>query len=174
MIIMIYEPGEDSFLIGNFLKDLCKNKSVLDVGAGSGYLAEIAMKNGARKVDAIDINEESVDVCKKKGIHAWQSDLFSNVEDSYDLIVFNPPYLPKDLDEDEESALITTGGERGSEILERFFLDVRNYLNEKGKILIVISSLTGVDNLLFDGFDFKLLGKKKLFFETLKVYLLGS
>ena len=94
----------------------------------------------------------------------------------FDLIIFNPPYLPKDEREDEESALSTTGGVKGYEVTEKFLKEVRDHLNPKGKILLLFSSLTDkekVDALMEqNGFNFKILESRKIMFEVLYCYLI--
>ena len=169
---MIYEPSDDTFLLAEQVKKLVQGK-VLDLGTGSGYLAEIAIKNNC-KVLAADINKECVTYCNNKGIKTIQSDLFSNIKDKFDYIIFNPPYLPEDKDEDEESKLITTGGKRGNEIIIKFFNQVKSHLNPNGKILILVSSLTpDIEQILkSNDLKYKELSNKKLFFEELKVYLI--
>lgn len=172
---MIYEPAEDSYLLEKYVKVFAKG-DVLDIGCGSGIQSIAALNCNVKKVIGVDINPECVSYCKENIPNGefFVSDLFSNVKGKFDLIIFNPPYLPKDSDEDSESALITTGGEEGSEILERFLSEARNYLKSGGKVLIVVSSLTGdVDTLIKRyNFKFKILEKQKIFFEELKVYVL--
>ena len=84
------------------------------MGCGSG-IQSLATSKG--DVLAVDINPEAVKIVKKLGINAIQSVLFVNVKDKFDLIIFNPPYLPEEESEDEESKLITTVGKQGFEIL---------------------------------------------------------
>ena len=172
---MIYDSAEDSYLIKKYIKYYSKNKKVLDIGTGSGILAKEALKY-TKKVSASDINEE----CLKniKGIKTIESDLFENIKEKYDLIIFNPPYLPLDNREDKESALSTSGGKKGHELLEKFINELESHLNKNGKSLIVFSSLTKkrkIDSILKkNNFRFKLLEEKKLpFFETLYCYLIS-
>lgn len=171
---MIYEPNEDSELLAKYVKKFAKGK-VLDIGTGSGIQAETALKF-TKDVLAIDIDKDVVDDVKGKGIEVMISDLFSNVKGNFDLIIFNPPYLPDEELEDKESKRITTGGKYGYEILEKFFAQVKKYLNKDGKILIVFSSLTNknkVDKIIKkNNFKFELLESKKLFFEELYCYLI--
>ncbi len=171
---MIYEPREDSFLLVRYVREYAKG-SVLDIGTGSGIQAEIALKNKC-KVLATDIDKEAVNFVRKKGLRAIVSNLFDNVKGKFDLIIFNPPYLPEDKDEPKDSRLITTGGKDGFEVLERFLKDAKNYLKKDGKILIVFSSLTGnVDKILKKyNYEFECLEEKKLFFETLYIYLIKA
>lgn len=179
---MIYQPAEDSFLLQKYIARFAKNKKILDVGTGSGIQAETAIKNGAKYVLAVDINNEAIGLLKKrvgkksiKNLKARVSDLFSNInkKEKFDLIVFNPPYLPLDKKEDKESALETTGGKYGYELIERFFLEAKKYLTEKGKILIVFSSLTNSRRVKKiaenNGFKLKILGEERFPFETLYV-----
>jgi len=171
---MIYEPAEDSFLLQKYVEKYAFGK-VLDIGSGSGIQAEAALKK-TKNILAVDINKEAVKLLKGKGINSKYSDLFSNVKGKFDLIIFNPPYLPEEEKEDLETKLVTTGGKYGYEILERFFKNAKKFLNKNGKILIVFSSLTNkkkVDSLVKKyGFKIKLLEEKGLFFERLYVYLI--
>src|SRR3989344_373396 len=110
---MIYETREDSYLLAKYVKEYASGR-VLDIGCGSWILAEIALGK-TNDVLAVDVDEEAVNFCKAKGINARVSDLFSNVNGKFDLIIFNPPYLPEDKDEDEESRRAISGGKIGSE-----------------------------------------------------------
>ncbi|HLC55579.1 MAG TPA: HemK2/MTQ2 family protein methyltransferase [Candidatus Nanoarchaeia archaeon] len=169
---MIYEPKEDSYLLQKFVKKYALGR-VLDMGAGSGIQARTALQR-TRDVLAVDINPEAVEHCKEQGIPALQSDLFDKVEGKFDVIIFNPPYLPRDEREDKESSLITTGGKKGSEVLERFMNNAGLYLADEGKILTVVSSLTPDAEKIItrNGFRFTILGKQSAAFEQLVVYLI--
>lgn len=167
---MIYEPREDSFLLNKYVRKLAHGK-VLDLGTGTGIQAIAALEN-TDDVLAADINPECIDYVKKKGIKIIQSDLFENIKNTFDVIIFNPPYLPEDPYEPEDSKLSTTGGKKGSEIIEKFLAEAKDHLNKNGKILILVSSLTGNPNILFKDYNFTLLEEENLFFEKISVYLL--
>jgi len=172
----IYEPQQESFLLAKQVKKYAKGK-VLDVGTGTGIQAETALENpNVTDVLAVDINPKAVKYVKKKGIKAIKSDLFSNVTDVFDTIIFNAPYLPEDLREKkDEHSLAVCGGKHGYELIERFFNQVSLYLAEDGIILLLFSSLTNktmVDKIIADRlFESKLLIEKKYFFESVYIYL---
>ena len=167
---MIYEPADDSFLLNKYVKKFAKGK-VLDLGCGSGIQSLTALEN-TKDVLACDISKEAVDYCRKKGINAICSDLFSNINENFDFIIFNPPYLPRD-ETDKELSLALSGGEKGNEIIERFLKDAKNYLRKNGRILIVFSSLTPDVLKLFKKYDYnyKKLEQLKYFFEGIYVYM---
>ncbi len=175
---MIYEPKEDSFLLEKEVKKLAKGKKVLDIGSGSGIQAIAALKAGAASVLAIDIAQDVVKILNKKGIKAIQSDLFENVRKKFDLIIFNPPYLPEDKKEDAESARTTSGGKRGDEIILRFLKDARKHLNKQGIILLVVSSLTPQARILSSlekrKFKKKVVSSQKFFMEKIEVWKITS
>ena len=177
----IYQPREDSFLIKRFIRDYAKG-DVLDMGTGSGVLALEAAKT-AQTVVAADINPIAVrelrSLAKKqriRGIRCVETNLFAGIRGSFDLIIFNPPYLPKDKREPVESALQTTGGKKGYELLLRFIGSLDRHLAKDGKCLVIFSDLTNADKideaLKSHGFAFQVLEREKMFFETLIVYLI--
>jgi|SRR3989344_155981 len=167
---LIYEPAEDSFLLAEQVQKYAQGK-VLDLGSGSGILAEIAILNNA-DVLAADINQEAVAKLQQKGLHAIYSNLFSNIKGNFDLIIFNPPYLPTE--KNEQPDFITTAGPKGNEIIEKFLKQAKKHLTKEGKILLLCSSFTKEIPKIFTkcGYRFTSLSEKKLFFEKLTVYLL--
>jgi len=171
---MIYNPEEDSFLLLKHVKEYAKGR-ILDIGTGSGILAEEALKY-TKNVLAVDVDEEAIELCKSKGINAVRSDLFSNVKGKFDLIIFNPPYLQEDNSEDNETRLAVSGGKKGYELIESFLKEVKNYLNDNGKILLLFSSLTNknkVDKIIKENeLKFRLVESERLFFEVLYIYLI--
>lgn len=179
----IYEPREDSYLILEEVRRLA-NGNVLDMGTGSGILA-LASALKADHVIGADIDPKAVefakDTAKASGLTNLQfvkSDLFSYFQahpQRFDIIIFNPPYLPEDLREPKDSRLTTTGGKKGYELLDRFFSQASKYLMPYGKILIIFSSLTGKDKVhdIIENyaFNFQKISEEDMFAETLFVYL---
>ena len=179
---MIYEANEDSFLLREFVLRYA-HEDVLDMGTGSGIQAEAALEK-TKEVLAVDINYEAIDFCRKKGINALQSDLFEHVTGVFDLIIFNPPYLPEEREDlgtmltiddfNYVNDIALVGGKHGWETIDRFLKDAKKYLKKDGKILLSFSSLAGdVEKIMKNyGYNFEKLAEKRIFFEALYVYLL--
>ena len=168
----VYRPREDSFLLQDHIEDLnLKDHDVLDMGTGSGIIAMKAAEKGA-EVLAADINPEALQNAEKKAIEKElsdkiefvRSDLFENIDRKFDLILFNPPYLPgnKGLGDEE----IWRGGEKGIEVTRRFLESASKYLKDQGKILVVMSSRADYEPLIKD-YDLEIIESKKIWFETL-------
>lgn len=170
-----YEPREDSFLLQKYVKKLAKG-IVLDVGTGSGIQALTAGENSkVNKVYAVDVDEEVIQHCKNavksEKIIFLQSDLFQNIIIKFDIVIFNPPYLPQESDSRD---IRLEGGKKGYEVIGRFLSQVNNYLIIKGCILLLFSSLTNKDKVIDlieqNLFDYEELEKSHVFFEDLFVY----
>lgn len=168
---MVYEPAEDSKLLKRNIPKYAEGV-ILDMGTGSGVLAEEAKKYG--KVYAADIDKEAIEYCKRNidKVEFVESDLFSAFKRKFDTIIFNPPYLPKDKGIEDRAIY---GGKNGYEVIQRFFEEVRNYMKDDTKILLLFSSLTKKEKVQ-DFIEKKCLtyteiDKEKLFFEELYVYL---
>ena len=122
----VYEPAEDSILLLKNLIDV-RDKEVLEIGVGTGLISIACAKRGAKRVVGVDINPYAVKLAKENAklnnvnITFFESDLFENVEGEFDVILFNPPYLPTSEDDKIDSYLnyAFDGGENGREILDR-------------------------------------------------------
>jgi len=142
----IYQPSEDTrLLLGVAQKELRPGDRVLEVGTGSGYIAA----DLAREADVVatDINPYAVAAARNEGVSIIRADLFAGIRGRFDLVIFNPPYLPTHEEERINDWLeyALDGGETGREVIKRFAEDVHRVLAPAGRILIIVSSLTGVN-----------------------------
>ncbi|HIH74665.1 MAG TPA: methyltransferase [Methanosarcina sp.] len=179
---LVYEPAEDSFLLADAaLEEAKPGMCVLEIGAGSGFVSAVLKANveGIR-VFATEINPHAAHCAKANGVEVIRTDLFRGLKKgnrgiSFDLILFNPPYLPTSEDEKVPGWLnyAFDGGASGRETLDRFLDEVRNYLKPGGRILVLISSITGLEavkeKLMKTGFEVDIVLKKKVSFEELMV-----
>lgn len=176
---MIYSPKKDSFFLVDFLKQYLetqkKDLKVLDMGTGSCIQAETISKFIDKKnILCVDINPEAIEIANLKGFYAIQSDLFFNISEKFDLIIFNAPYLPE---HKFDKQLDTTGGKKGDETIIRFLKQIKNNLNKNGKIILLLSSLTPKEkiNQIIEDNNIKIISKKskKIFFETLEIWVMA-
>lgn len=86
----------------------------------------------------------------KNKIHIIHGDLFSSFRPHrlFDTIFFNPPYLPIQKREEEWLERAWSGGSSGREIIDSFIDDAPKYLKRTGRILIVQSSLSNIDETI--------------------------
>lgn len=178
----IYQPAEDSFLLAECVQDFLEksqlNKEkirVLDMGSGSGIQSEKLIEWGIpeKKLVIVDINPLAIKFLKKKFTKSkvTLSDLFEKLnseKNKFDLILFNPPYLPESK---FDKGIDTTGGKNGSEVINKFLVGAKDYLKENAKILLLTSSLT--KKIAWQDYQKKRIGKNKFFFETLSVWELS-
>ncbi len=181
-MLPIYQPEEDSYLLQEtileYLKKnhLKKSITILDMGSGSGIQILTCKDKGFKNIIAADINKEAVGHLKSLVIKAIQSNLFSNLKNKkFDLIIFNPPYLPEDKREPKDSKTNTTAGKKGYEIIIKFLKQAKQHLKNKNSlILLLFSSLSRPKIILKKakdfGYNFQLLNKQRLFFEELFVF----
>ncbi len=178
----VYQPSEDSFLLSKYGAHL--KGRILDVGCGCGVVGLInAKQNPENHVLGIDRNPYAIWYSRFnammngiRNISFIQSDLFENVpKERFDGILFNPPYLPTKEDEklNDELNYAFDGGPDGRALTERFLDDFERYLAESGVILIVQSSLSGVEktiaNLKKRGFVVSVKEEQRFFFEKISV-----
>ncbi|WP_297470061.1 HemK2/MTQ2 family protein methyltransferase [Thermococcus sp.] len=172
----VYEPAEDTFLLAETV-EVRPGERALDVGTGTGLIA-LLMAKKARYVLGVDINPNAVELARKnarlngiKNVEFKVSDLFERVEGKFDVITFNAPYLPGRPEEPIDFALV--GGERGREVIDRFIAEVPDYLSAEGRVYLVQSSITGIEETLkrFEdaGLSAEVVARKHVFFEDIVV-----
>jgi release factor glutamine methyltransferase len=180
----VYEPAEDTFLIADVLNQtVTEGDTVLDVGTGCGILAVIT-SGKAKNVVATDINPHAVKCAKQNAesnrasskIQVRLGDLFEPISEMerFSLIVFNAPYLPSARGEHRSwISRAWAGGTTGRRIIDRFIKEAPNHLETKGRVLLVQSTLSDVDETLRRfremGFDAKVAAENKAAFETIVV-----
>jgi len=174
----VYSPGEDSVLLIESL-DIDEGERVLEIGCGTGVVAIHCAKNGA-EVTAVDINPSAVELTRRNAaangayMDIRLSDLYEDIDSYYDTIVFNLPYLP--VEDEGELAKAWSGGSDGMGPLPKLLNEVRGRLLPRGRFVVVVSSLMDQNSLdeVLSKYDVKVLGEKKLFFETLRVLEIRS
>jgi release factor glutamine methyltransferase len=172
----LYLPSDDSILLSISVSRYA-GESALEIGAGSGIILK-ALHESFKIVVGTDIDRKSLKHCKDnlaKDIFLVCCDAASPFRCKFDLIVSNPPYLPMEGDEKKDPAI--HGDSNGIETTLNFIKSATSVLAEKGKMLIVVSSLSKnakIDELIARmKLKRRLIGEKRLFFETLTIIQLG-
>ena len=145
----VYLPAKDTYLLLNAAQDEIRpGDRVLDVGTGNGCVA-IALWPDASLCIATDINPHAAAYVHAQGIDVVQTDLCAGLYGPFDLVIFNPPYLPTQPEErlDDWLEYALDGGTDGRSVIRRFAADVRRVLAPSGRVLLVISSLTGLQEV---------------------------
>lgn len=168
----VYTLSEDSRLLKDLVSGIdLQGKKALDMGTGSGVIAVKMAEKGA-SVTATDINPEALEEAERNAeeagveIETVESDLFENIEAKYDILTFNPPYLPGEEGIGDEE--IWRGGETGVEIVRLFLVQVDDYLSECGEVYLILSSRSDYEEVV-EKFDLEVVDSEKLWFEELFV-----
>jgi release factor glutamine methyltransferase len=145
----VYGAAEDSRLLADAAVDEIEGGwCVLEVGTGSGYVAErVAAETGATVV-ASDLNPRACELARERGLAVARADLVAPfAEGAFDAVLFNPPYLPTPEDGpwDDWMETALSGGEDGRAVVAPFVATVGRVLAADGVALLLVSSLTGLD-----------------------------
>ena len=148
-------PRPDTETLVEEIIELCKNKSeqinILDIGTGSGSITvSLAKYIENSKVMSFDISDIPLEVGKINAINNEvdnkiefvKSDVFSAIKDTekqFDVIVSNPPYIPKkDIEtlhtqvKDYEPYNALEGGEDGLDFYRQITKESIDYLKQGG------------------------------------------
>ena len=153
-------PRQDTeTLVEEALKVIEPGMKVLDMCTGSGCIIISILKSisDVRGVGC-DISKQALIVAKENAklnevnVEFERSDLFENINEKFDVIVSNPPYIrseviptlmPEVAQFEPISAL--DGCEDGLEFYRRIIKESKNYLKEDGRILFEIGNDQGED-----------------------------
>lgn len=147
--VQVYPIEADTLLLLEaVLEDVRPDDFVLEVGVGQGYIAKEISR--IAYVVATDINPHAVRQTYARGIDVIRTDLYRGIKGSFTLIIFNPPYLPTTNDERQDDWMehALDGGLSGRHTIEKFINGITKVLAPHGRILLVVSSLTGIDEVI--------------------------
>lgn len=144
----------------NVSKKIFGNKiNILDIGTGSGAISIVLKNELNSNVTACDISEKALNTAinnakiNNSNINFIKSDIFSNVNSKFDIIISNPPYISSDeviMDSVKkyEPNLALYAPNDGLYFYEEILKDARKYLNDKFIIAFEIGWWQG--NLIYD------------------------
>ena len=173
----LYEPAEDSALLAGAAVDgVDAEDRVLDVGTGFGYVAaRVRDETGARVVGS-DVNPHACRRAAGAGVETVRADLVSPFRAGvFDVVTFNPPYLPADEDaaRDDWVEVALTGGASGRAVVDPFLNKVGRVLRPDGTVFLLVSSLTGIEAVVRRagkrGFSSVIVAETSFPYETLVV-----
>lgn len=124
-----------SMRIKQYEDHMTVGERVLDMGTGSGVLAELAFRLGAREVVAADINPVAVEQAKKRVPNATvlHSDLFDNAAGVFNTIIFAAPWSDGEIKKPLDYALYDTG------VVDTFLKESKTYLKKGGYLWVQYS-----------------------------------
>ncbi len=140
--------GTDGVLLGAWTSLENHPNSILDVGAGTGLLAlQMAQRSQAKTIDAIELNANAYEQCVENfEASVWADRLFcyhasfqefvEEMDESYDLILSNPPFYTENVSSGDPSR----DNARQNETLPfRVLIEgVRRLLSDTGEFALII------------------------------------
>lgn len=127
------------------------NPKILDIGTGSGCIAiELSLQIPNAKITACDICQETLDVAIKNAelhkvsdkITFVQSDIFSNIDGIFDIIISNPPYISfSETEETDENVRLYEphralfAKDDGLYFYKKISEESKNFLKENGLLI---------------------------------------
>ena len=148
--VLIPRP-ETELLVEECINNLIKydNASVLDIGTGSGCIAITLSKTFKNiKMTACDISQKALEVARKNAnelnanVNFVHSDIFSDIEGKFNLIVSNPPYIPKTMKNElqkevlkEPELALFTEDTAGIEFYKKIITQAKKFLEKNGMLI---------------------------------------
>jgi release factor glutamine methyltransferase len=163
-----YLASEDSALLREVLKAY-SGGSVLEIGAGNGGNL-VALANAFAMTVGTDIVLPGMTDWKTSGVNFLIADGAGCIRGgSFDLVAFNPPYLPGEAATDP-----STEGGLGLEVPMKFLRDALRTLKRTGRIVMLLNDQAPVGEFEAEcsrhRFRMAKVASKRLFFEELAVY----
>ncbi len=140
--------GTDGVLLGAWATTKHNPNSILDIGAGTGLIAlMLAQRSHAETIDALEIDDKAYEQCVSNFesspwgdrlfcYHASLIEFIEEIEDSYDLIVSNPPFYS----EDYKSDSLERDMARFNDAMpfEHLVVAAAKFLSEDGKFVVIV------------------------------------
>ena len=149
----VLDPRPESELIVEKVLELSDtNLSLIDLGTGSGCLAiSIALERPNFKIFASDISLDALKIAEinsryhKTPITFIKSDWFSEINNTFDIIIANPPYISENEYKSLpisirrfEPKIALTAGINGLDCFKKIIMEFHKYLKPNGIIFMEI------------------------------------
>lgn len=165
-----YKPDKFTRLMANSIR-IKKGSIVCDVGSGGGALTIITSKLGAKRVVSVELDERTkepfVKNCRINGIknaRLVKSDLLTNVNEKFDVIIANLPQIA--YYKNEKSMIY--GGWDGTKYLCKAIEQSSSRLKKGGRLYLNGGSITNKDKIMKTfvkhGFRGEVVVKSKCYF----------
>ena len=149
---------------------------IIDLGCGSGCIGlTLNKKIENANVTLLDISSKALNIAKENAkylhcnVNFILSDMWDNVNDKYDIIVSNPPYIRndeeiEDIVKDNEPHLALFGGKDGLDLYRKIRKDLLNHTNNQFLLALEIGDLQKNDiiKIFNDIENVKIITKKDL------------
>ena len=154
------ETEDLAMMVVSMAKD---GQKVLDLCTGSGAIAitvakELAKKNIRAEITASDISEDALTLAKENAelngaaVQFIHSDLFEKLDEKYDIVVSNPPYIPTATVQtlqrevrDFEPHLALDGGEDGLDIYRKIAQQAAAHIRAGGTLVMEVGEGEAAD-----------------------------
>ncbi len=165
-----YLPAADTYLLIEALRP-CAGKACLEIGFGSGAVISSVAERFELAVATDLLGVSDARLARTRGADLVLSDRARCFRDaSFDLVFFNPPYVPSDEVEDRS----VDGGPEGITVPLAFLEEGLRVLRSGGKIFALLSSEGNQESFLSRcealGLVVEKVAEKRLFYETLSVF----
>ncbi len=123
-------------LVETYLKNKKNIKNFLDVGCGYGFISIILSKELNISGEGVDINNRALKLATENAklnnvsVSFKESDIYNNVNATYDLIITNPPIRA------------------GKKVVLKILKEGINYLNKEGELWAVIRKDQGAKSII--------------------------
>jgi release factor glutamine methyltransferase len=168
----VYLPAEDTTTLARVLRSY-SGASCLEIGFGSGAILSTLVPRFQLVVgtDVLSLQQAVSAARASTGAEVVLADRATCFRDGvFDLVVFNPPYLPSESIEDRT----VDGGKEGLEVPLAFLDEAFRVLTRGGKVVTILSSEASLDEFGIESETRGLVLEEKsrtaLFFENLVVF----
>ncbi|MHB1260167.1 MAG: HemK2/MTQ2 family protein methyltransferase [Thermoplasmatota archaeon] len=151
----VYRPSDDTLILAKAVHaEVRRGERFLEVGCGSGYVSLVAARAGAT-VTCTDANPHAVELARhnakqnRLAVEAVETDLLAGLVGPFDVVAFNPPYLPTAPDDYVPGPLNLAfdGGPDGNAVVLRFASQLAGLRPLPRCVLVVHSSLSDPEPL---------------------------
>jgi release factor glutamine methyltransferase len=134
-----------------------KNPKIIDIGTGSGCIPITLKKQIPNsEITAVDISKEALEVAKENAllnnvdIKFIESNLFENINEKFDCIISNPPYIRydeeiMDIVKNNEPHLALYAPDNGLYFYKEILKNASNFTNNRFIIAFEIGEEQGTD-----------------------------